>query len=68
MTDFEKQIAQQMDIYMLQLNDKLKKLGSLMQRLNIDSEEKLNATLEFAELFNKLRKDGVIEKIVDNVE
>lgn len=59
---FEKQIEQQMEIHMLQLKDELKRLGSLLQQLNIDSDDKLNATLEFAKLFNKLEKDGVVER------
>ena len=68
MNDFEKQIEEQMKIYQIQLQDSLKRLSSLMKRLSIDNESKLNATLEFAELFNKLRSDGVITTLSDGTE
>lgn len=63
MNDFEKQIEEQMKIYQMQLQDELKYLYSLMRRLGIDNTSKLNATLEFSELFNKLKREGVITQL-----
>lgn len=68
MNDFEKQIEEQMEIYQMQLQDELKRLGGLMKRLSIDSKSKLDATLEFAELFNKLKSEGIIRELYDDAE
>lgn len=65
MNDFEKQIEEQLEIYKMQLEDELKRLYYLMKSLGIDSESKLESTLEFAELFNKLKNEGVIRKLSD---
>lgn len=65
--EFQKQIDAQMEIYQMQLNDKIKRLKTLMEQLGINNKSKLEATLEFSKLFNELRNDGVIESLRDNV-
>lgn len=68
MNDFEKQIEEQMEIYQMQLQDELKHLYWLMKGLGIDSKSKLNRVLEFAELFNRLKSDGIIRELADDTE
>ena len=43
MNNFEKQIREQMKIHQIQLQDKIKRLGSLMKRSSIDNKSKLDA-------------------------
>jgi len=63
MTDFEKQIEEQVTCYQMQLQDNIKHLCWLMKSLGIDTKEKLDTTLEFAELFLRLKSEGVIKTL-----
>lgn len=66
MNNFKKQIKEQMELYQMQLQDDVKRLVWMMERLNIHDEFTLNTALEFAELFSRLKNDGVIQKLSDN--
>ena len=63
MDDFQKQLQKQMESYQLNLHNEIKHLYSLMKRLDINDASKLEATLEFAKLFNKLKNEGIIQEL-----
>jgi hypothetical protein len=63
MDDFQKQVEKELEKHKERIYSDIEKLCFLMRELDIDSKEKLDNALEFAELFSKLRSEGVIKKL-----